>query len=156
GPVKKAFEYYAKAIELKPDEYVYYYNYGTTVYLFRKDAKEYFGITEQEVFNKALELYSHALKLDPTNFPLASDVAQTYYNIRPLRIEDALKAWTNTLAIANDEIEREGVYIHFARLKLIDGRFSEARVHINAVTNAIYDELKGRVARNIDRQEKEA
>ncbi len=44
----------------------------------------------------------------PTNFPLASDVAQTYYGIKPLRLEDALKAWTNTLALAHDEIEREG------------------------------------------------
>ncbi len=156
GPVKKAFEYYAKAIELKPNESVYYYNYGTTVYLFRVDAREYFKITEQEVFNKALELYSHALKLDPTNFPLASDVAQTYYNIRPLRMDEALKSWTNTLAIANDEIEREGVYIHFARLKLIDGRFAEARAHINAVTNKIYAELKSRLVRNIDKQEKDA
>ena len=41
GPVKKAFEYYAKAIELNPREPVYYHNFGTTVFLFRKDAMEY-------------------------------------------------------------------------------------------------------------------
>src|SRR5262249_34448923 len=35
GPVKKAFEYYAKAIELNPNEAVYYQNMATTVYLFR-------------------------------------------------------------------------------------------------------------------------
>jgi tetratricopeptide (TPR) repeat protein len=156
GPVKKAFEYYAKAIELNPEEAIYYHNFGTTVFLFRKDAREYYGITEQQVFDKALELYSHALRLDPTNFPLASDVAQTYYGIRPLRLEDALKAWTNTLAIAHDETEREGVYIHFARLKLLGKRFDEARVHLNAVTNDMYTDLKKRLVRNLSEQEKQA
>ncbi len=156
GPVKKAFEFYAKAIELNPQESVYYHNFGTTVYLFRKDAREVFGINEQQVFDKALELYSKAIKLDPTNFPLASDVAQTYYGIKPTRTEDALKAWTNTLHIAHDEIEREGVYLHFARLKLHAERFGEARAHLNAVTNAMYDDLKNRLARNIEEQEKQA
>ncbi len=69
SPVKKAFEYYAKAIELNPNEPIYYHNFGTTVYLFRKDAKEYYNIDEQEVFTKALELYQKSLKLDPDNFP---------------------------------------------------------------------------------------
>ena len=69
GPVKKAFEYYAKAIELNPQEPLYYHNFGDTVYLFRKDAMEFYGITEQQVYDKALELYSKALKLDPQQFP---------------------------------------------------------------------------------------
>ena len=32
-------------------------------------------------------LIAEALKLDPKNFLLASDVAQTYYGIRPPRVE---------------------------------------------------------------------
>ena len=153
GPVKKAFDYYAKAIELNPQEPIYYHNFGTTVYLFRKDAMEFYSISEQQVYDKALGLYSKALKLDPQNFPLASDVAQTYYGIKPLRLEDALKAWTNTLAIAHDEVEREGVYLHFARLKLQADRFAEARAHLNAVTNDMYTVLKKRLVRNLDEQE---
>jgi tetratricopeptide (TPR) repeat protein len=153
SPVKKAFEYYAKAIELNPYEATYYHNFGTTVYLFRKDAKEYYDITEQQVFDKALELYANALKLDPDNFPLASDVAQTYYGIKPLRTNDALSAWTNTLAIAHDEIEREGVYLHLARIKLAIGHFDEVHAHLDSVTNAMYADLKKRLTRNLDLQE---
>jgi len=156
GPVKKAFEYYARAIELSPLEPVYYHNFGTTVYLFRKDAREFYGITEQQVFDKALELYAKAIKLDPTNFPLASDVAQTYYGIKPTRTEDALIAWTNALHIAHDDVEREGVYLHFARLKLHAERFAEARAHLSAVTNEMYADLKKRLARNIEEQERQA
>jgi len=156
GPVKKAFEYYAKAIELSPREPVYYNNLGTTVFLFRKDAMEFYGITEQQVYDKALELYSKAIKFDPTNFPLASDVAQTYYGIKPLRLEDALKAWTNTLALAHDEVEREGVYLHFARLKLQADRFPEVHAHLAAVTNEMYAVLKNRLSRNLEEQERKS
>lgn len=156
GPVKKAFEYYEKAIELNPYEPVYYHNYGTTVFLFRKDAREYFGITEQEVFNKALQLYGQSLRLAPKDFPLASDIAQTYYGIQPFRGEDALRAWNYTMSIARDQIERDGVHIHLARVNREMGNFAEARAHLNIVTNSIYDELKARVYRSINDEEKAA
>jgi len=156
GPVKTAFEYYQKAIELNPLEPVYYHNFGTTVFLFRVDAKEYYGITEQQVFDKALALYEKAMKFDPTNFPLASDVAQTYYGIKPNRTEDALRSWTNALNIAHDELEREGVFVHFARIKLHDGRFAEAHAHLNAITNPVYADVKNRLTRNLADLEKQA
>lgn len=156
GDVKKAFEYYTKAIQLNPKEPVYYHNFATTVYLFRTDAKEYYGIDEEQVFAKAFELYSNAMRLDPDNFPLATDVAESYYGIRPLRTEEALRAWTNALNIAHDEIEREGVYVHFARIKLAAGRFDEARTHLNAVTNEMYAELKKRLLRNLNEKEAQA
>jgi len=156
GPVKKAFEYYAKAMELNPKEPVYYHNLGTTVFLFRSDAKDYYGIDEQQVFNKAFELYSNAMRLDPDNFPLASDVAQTYYGVHPFRPQEALHAWTNALSLAHDEVEREGVYIHFARISIMSQKFDQARSMLNNVTNDMYAELKNRVARNLEERQKQA
>ena len=156
GSVTKAFDYYAKAIELNPNETVYYHNFGTTVFLFRKDAMEHYHITEQQVFDKALELYAQAIKLDPTDFPLATDVARTYYGIKPPRTEEALRSWTNALSLAHDEIEREGVYIHFARIKTHAGRFSEARAHLNAITNEMYADLKKTLTRSLNEKEAEA
>jgi tetratricopeptide (TPR) repeat protein len=153
GPVKRAFEFYARAIDLNPRESVYYHNYGTTVFLFRKDAMEHFGITEQQVFDKAMSLYSNALRSDPTNFPLATDIAQTYYGIKPLRTNDALLAWTNALALAHDEIEREGVYTHLARIKLITGRLEEARAHLRSVTNELYADVRKRLERRLLEEE---
>ncbi|HKI70169.1 MAG TPA: hypothetical protein VKA67_11305 [Verrucomicrobiae bacterium] len=155
SPVKKAFAYYAKAIELDPHESVYYFNLATTVYLFRKDAKEYYHINEQQVFDKAMKLYRAALKLDPTNFPLASDLAQSYYGIKPWRFEDALQAWTNALHIAHDDVEREGVYIHFARVNYLAGRLTQARAALTHVTNSMYGDLKARIERNINDKEAE-
>ena len=149
GSVTNSFALYTKAIELNPLQPVYHHNFGTTVYLFRKDAMEFFQLTEPEVCDKAFNLYSNALRLDPENFPLASDIAQTWYGIKPLRVEEALQSWTNALALARDEIEREGVYLHFARVKLAAGRYDEVRAHLGSVTNEMYADLKKRLARNL-------
>ena len=156
SPVKKSFEYYAKAIELNPNERIYYQNMATTVFLFRKDAMEFYKIDEQQVFDKALELYRLAMKLDPGNFVLATDYAQTYYGIRPIRTEEALTAWMDVLKIASSETEREGVYLHLARIKLHAGRFDEVRRHLTSVTNQVYAALKKRLEGNLEKQEAEA
>jgi tetratricopeptide (TPR) repeat protein len=156
SPVKKAFEYYAKAIELNSHEPVYYQNLATTVFLFRSDAMDFYKIDEPQVFDKALDLYRKAMKLDPDNFVLASDYAQTYYGIRPMRSGDAIAAWESALKIAPDDKEREGVYIHLARIKLNAERFEEVHRLLNSVTNEMYASLKNRLLRNLERQEKTA
>jgi tetratricopeptide (TPR) repeat protein len=153
GPIKQAFEYYAKAIELNPNEAVYHHNLGMTVHLFRKAAMEFYNLTEQQVFEKALALYRLALKLDPLNFPFASDVGQVFYGIQPTRTEEALKAWGDALKLASDEIEREGVYVHIARFKLDAGRFDEARQQLKSVTNGMHAVLKSNLLVNIAAQE---
>lgn len=147
GDVKKAFDCYAKAIELKPDESLYYHNFGTTVFLFRQDAREHYQITEQQVFDKAFNLYSNATRLDPEDFRLAADVAQTFYGVQPPRWEEALRAWTNAFRLASDDEEREGVHTHFARVKIKAGQLPEAQAHLNSVTNSLYADLKRRLTR---------
>ena len=149
GPITNAFVDYARAIELDPAEPVYYQNLATTVYLFRKDARAFYGISEEQVFDKALALYRQAMQLDPQNFLLATDYADSFYGIRPLRTNDALGAWTNALQIAADDNEREGVCIHLARIKIAVGRFAEARAHLNDVTNAAFAGTRHRLERNL-------
>ena len=135
---------------------MYYQNLATTVYLYRKDAREFFGLNEQQVFDKALELYRKAVQLDPDNFDLATDYAESYYGIRPLRTNDALVAWTNALHTSHNDVEREGVFIHLARIKVSAGRFDEARAQLDAVTNAFYADLKNRLECNVAEREKAA
>jgi tetratricopeptide (TPR) repeat protein len=153
SPVTNAFAYYAKAIELNPAEPVYYHNLATTVYLFRHDATNFYGLTEPEVFDKSLALYRQALALDPGDLPLATDYAQSFYGIRPLRTNDALVAWTNALALTHNETEREGVYVHLARLKITIGRYDEARAHLAAITNADLMTIRRRLERNLAEKE---
>jgi tetratricopeptide (TPR) repeat protein len=153
SPVTNAFAYYAKAIELSPNEPTYYQNLATVVYLFRKDAMSYYNLTEPQVFDKSLALYQQAMRLAPDDFPLATDYAQSYYGIKPLRTNDALLAWTNALKIARDENEREGVFIHLARIKTYIGQYAEARAQLAAVTNADLAEMKNHLEKNLDQRE---
>jgi tetratricopeptide (TPR) repeat protein len=153
GPVTNAFVYYEQAIQINPREPVYYQNLATTVFLFRKDAKEFYHLTEQQVFDRAIELYGKALKLNPLSFVLASELAETYYGIKPTRFKEALEAWNYALKVAKGPEEREGARIHLARFKMMEGKFVEARQQLAPVTNAMYAELKRRLLKNIDLKE---
>lgn len=137
GPLETAFKYYARAIELKPSEGAYYHGYADALYVRRKGAMKYFGISEQKVYTKSLGLYQKAKELDPRNFLFATDLAQTYYAVAPLPADDALNAWTNALKVASNGSEREIVCLHLARVKMLAGKSSEARAQLSAVTNDV-------------------
>jgi tetratricopeptide (TPR) repeat protein len=149
SPVTKAFEYYAQAIKLKPDEPVYYQNFATTVYLFRTDAREFYHLDEQQVFDKALGLYRQGMQIAPENFVLATDYAESYYGIKPMRTNDALAAWTNAMQVAHTDAERQGVELHLARLKTYAGFFGEASNHLAAVTNEAFLGMKKQLYRSL-------
>ena len=153
SPVTNAFACYEKAIELNPNEPIYFQNFATTVYLFRHDATNYYKISVQQVFDKAMELYRKARALDPNNFPLATDLAQTYYGIQPPRAKDAFQAWNEALKIARDDMERQGIHIHLARWHRTVGDVESARRELSFVTNATYAAVKGKILKSLDRQE---
>jgi len=155
GPATKAFEYYEKAIALAPTQSVYFQNFATTVYLFRRDATNYFRISEQQVFDKALALYRQSQSLDPGNFPLATDVAQTFYGIKPPRAREAIEAWNTALKLARDEIEREGVHLHLARWYKTAGDLPAAYRELSVVTNALYTTTRSNVLRTLDKKQAE-
>jgi cytochrome c-type biogenesis protein CcmH/NrfG len=150
GGLTNAFADYTEAIRLDPTEPIYYQNFATTVYLYRKDAREFYGINEQQVFDKALGLYQQAMKLAPDNLVIATDYAESYYGIRPLRTNDALAAWTNCLNIAKDDTERQGLLLHLARVKIAAGVYDEAMAHLDAVTNRAFGDLKTRLIRSLN------
>lgn len=170
SPVTNAFAYYAKAIELDPVEPTYYQNFATTVYLFRRDATNYFNITEPQVFEKAMALYRKALELDPENFLLATELAKSYYGIKLFKTgnseadrkaaqklnEEALAAWRAALKLARDDIERQGVFIHFARLNIDAGRFDEARQNLAVATNEMFTATKATLNKKLTNLENKA
>jgi len=149
GELTNAFADYTEAIRLNPNEPVYYQNFATTVYLYRKDAKEYYKLDEAQVFDKALGLYRQAMKLEPDNLVLATDYAMSYYGIRPLRTNDALVAWTNAYNVARDDNEREGVMIHLARVKIAAGFYDQAQAQLDAITNAAFADMRARLERSL-------
>jgi hypothetical protein len=67
--------------------------------------------------------------------------------------DEALSAWRDAERAAPGDSERQGVYIHMARVCLSHGRFTEARRQLEAVTDPALATLKNRVARNLAEQE---
>lgn len=168
GPIMKAFPAYERAIELNPFEPVYRYNLATVVFMFRKDAREYYQCDETAVFEKALAMYREVRRLRPHNFRYAFDFAQTFYGVKvaPLPTAEeraegerrlaqaALEAWDEALALADNDPDREGILLHKARWKIRLRQFDEARQHLQGVTNEIHLEMRQRLERNV--REKEA
>jgi tetratricopeptide (TPR) repeat protein len=147
--VTNAFAYYGKAIELNPLQAVYYHNLAAAVYLFRGAARAYYHLDEAQVFDKAQALYRQAIKLDPDNFVLYTDYAQSFYGTNPPRWKDGLAAWTEALKLAHDDVEQEGVYLQMAHIHLELGQYDQARSNLDVVTNANYAPLKEPLARDL-------
>ena len=152
SPVTNAFLCYEKAIELGPTEPVYFQNFATTVYLFRRDATNHYGISEQQVFDKAMSLYRRALALATNDFKLATDLAQTYYGINPPRVRDALQAWHDALKLAGDDAERQGVRLHLARWHRTAGDVESARRELNLITDPAFTTVKGNILKSLERK----
>jgi tetratricopeptide (TPR) repeat protein len=149
GPITNAFLSFGKAIELNPREPVYYRNLATALFLFRQDAIQFFKLDEQQVFDRSLALYRQVQRMDPTNFIYATDLAETYYGIKPERHAEAMEAWQAALKLAHDDMERQGVYIHLARWEILARRFDRASNYLNQVGLPMFADLKKRVLRNL-------
>lgn len=149
GPVAKAFELYAKAIEMNPRQAIYYHNLASVIVLHRKDAAEHYRISEQQVLRHALELYRLAQKFDPGSFQLATDLAQVFYGLQPPDHEAAIAAWSAALPLARNGQEREATHLHLARVKAAAGKLTEARRHLDLVTDPALAGVKSRLTREL-------
>jgi len=167
GGVINAFPAYEKAIALRPFEALYHYNYATTVFLFRKDAKEYFQCDEQEVFDRALKAYRKVRELRPDNFRYAYDYAQTYYGVQTAPsdtpegkraadrqlAETAIDAWLGALKIADNDVDRQGIHLHLARWNLRIGEWDAVRTNLSMVQHETHAVVKDRLSRNLEERE---
>lgn len=146
GPISKVFECYEKAIAADPSESASFHNLGTAIYLFRKDAAKFYALEEQQLFDRVLDLYAQALKLDPKNFELAVDIASTFYGISPARPEPALKAWKHALQLAETDTERDGIYVHIARNQVNAGLHAAAVQSLARIQGSQYAAMKERLS----------
>lgn len=150
GPAVKAFEYYQKAIAVKPAESTYHRNCASVMLLYRPEAQAYFKLqNEQAVFVKALALYRQAQNLNADDFLLASDVAQTHYHIRPFPYRAAVDAWGRALKLTSTSTQTEGVMIHLARIHIRQKNFKEARVNLLEIIHPEFQEVKRKLLAEI-------
>lgn len=146
GPPQKAFELLQKAIALKPKEATYRRNLAGVMLMHRPEAKAYLAAsTDQELFQRVAQLYRQALKLKPDDFLLATDFAQTHYQLIPFPYTDAVAAWETAFKLAPSRIEKEGVMIHLARIHIRAKKFPEARRNLNGISLPVFLETKSKL-----------
>lgn len=149
GQIEKAFDSFEKGIAAEPKESVLYQNLGTVTFLYRKDAAARYQLNEQQVLDRAFELYTKAMKLDPSNFALAVDVAATYYGVNPPRPQQAVQAWKHAVSLATTDLELESAYLHLARTEISAGLLEEANESLRQVKNGVDADMKELVARRL-------
>ena len=146
-PAQRAIASYAKAVEVAPREPLYLHNFATAIALFRDAAAAHFKIDYPQVLERSLEFYRKALALDPKRFQLASELAETYHDIHPIRLEEARYAWARALEIARDDSDREWVIFQLALLEANAGDLVTARQQFAKASGKHYAELHRRLAK---------
>jgi tetratricopeptide (TPR) repeat protein len=156
GPTSMAFDCYEKMLKLQPEDAVYYRNFAITVFLYRRDAMEYFQEDEQKVYDRSLKLYAEALRRAPKDFGIASELAESYFVIRPVRVNEAIKAWEQALSTANDEMEQGLSRLGLARFAITAGHFERAKELLNQVVAPELEAQRAIVLRTLQQKEASA
>ncbi|HSH93387.1 MAG TPA: hypothetical protein VK968_04525 [Roseimicrobium sp.] len=152
GPISSAFESLEKALVLAPDEPAIHQSLGEALFACRRDAMAYYGLSEEQIFDSAFKHLEKAMELDPENFDLAKEIANSHFVLKPIRYEAARDAWFRAAALSYTELEIQEVYLNLARLETMVGHMDLARAHIAKVTDPGYSEARGILQRQFVRK----
>jgi len=144
GPMTNMFVCYLNAVRLMPHESTYHRNLATSLFMYRKDAKDFFGVDEAQVFSMSLREYRKARILEPDNFELAKELALAHYAIRPFRADEALAEWDRVLALAETKsaVDIEEVYLNLGRVNYMAARYAEAQKWLSKVKSPGHEDIR--------------
>jgi tetratricopeptide (TPR) repeat protein len=147
GEVKKAVEYYARAIHSVPNNADYHFNYANVVFLFRHDLHDATHPDSNGRITEALQHFAEATRLQPTNADYARAFAETFYSIPQPDWHEALKAWQHLYDLS---AEKDFALLNIARVHLKLGNKPEARAALAQVQDPKFARLKGRLSERIE------
>jgi hypothetical protein len=67
--------------------------------------------------------------------------------------DEALAAWRTAQKLSRNELEREGIHIHFARWQINAARYADARKSLAAVTNDLWAASKKTLVSKLNNRE---
>ena len=149
GRIIEAFVCFEKSLSLTPREAVYFFDFATTLLLYRSDGARHYQLTEQAVFEKVLTLYRRGMKLEPASFARAATYAETFYLITPARREEGLAAWHHAYSLATADEEREDSRVHLARYALNSHHPNLARCYLDQVSDSRLELVKEALLRRV-------
>ena len=150
GRIADAFACFEKSLDLAPGEAVYFFDYATAMLLYRNEATSHYKLTESKLFDRVLITYRRGLRLQPDDYKLAADYAQTFYMIRPARSAEGLSAWEGALKLATTDAQRDEVRLHLARYSITAGKLGIARLYLDQVRDSQFEAIKASLLRRIE------
>ncbi len=150
GRTTEAFACFEKSLSLAPREAVFFFDFATTLLLYRTDGARHYKLTEQAVFEKVLTLYRRGMKLEPASYARAASYAETFYLITPARREEGLAAWHHAHSLATADTERDDARVHLARYALLNRHPNLVRCYLDQVSDPRLDPVKEALLRRIN------
>ena len=153
--VGEILDAYQRAIRLAPHAPLYRHNYAIALSLFQKEATTHLKCTARKVTEEALKQITEALRLNPENFEISADLAETYHDFKPLPRKRTLTAWKHAATLATTNDERDWAELQMAIVNIETNHFKEAKHHLEKVNVEIYARLKQRLLSAIERTSKQ-
>jgi len=152
--VGEMLEAYQKAIRFAPRKPLYRHNYAIALSLFQKEASAHMKCKPREVTLAALKQLTEALRLDPDNFEIAADLADTYLDFKPIPRDKTLAAWNHAATLATTNDQRNWVELQMAIVNIETHQFDKAKQHLEKVNVEIYAKLKQRLLSAMEQKSK--
>lgn len=149
GRAADALRYYRKAIELDPTDAVYHFNWATTCILFRDEARQVYGWSDDEIFRQSLDEFRKARDMDTNEYAYATAYAESFIFWPKADWNEALEAWKFCVKTAPTEEDRQRAYCNAARVCLRLDRKDEARAWLEKITVEELQPLRRQLARRL-------
>jgi tetratricopeptide (TPR) repeat protein len=149
GRPADALRYHQKAFELDPTDPIFHFNWATTCILFRKDAKDVYGWTEDEIFRHSLDEFRKARDIATNNYEYASAYAESLLMWKKTDWHEAAAAWRFCVKTAPLEVERQRAYGYLARAYIRLGLYDDARATLDKITLAELQSMRELIGRQL-------
>lgn len=147
GEVKKAADYYGRAVKSAPDNADYHFSYANVVFLFRHDLHDTEHPESDSRIDEALKHFADAARLAPMNAEYARAFAETFYSVPQPDWREALKAWQHLYDIS---AQKDFALVNLARVHMKMGNKPEARAALAQVQDPKFARMKGRLSERIE------
>lgn len=126
GKGKAALTFYLQAVEIEPETALYHFSLGQLLYEFRDEFLKDQIFTRDALDRETVKAFHKAAMLTPDNFDFQMRLGEAYYDQASPDWKSALLHWNEVRKTIDDELRREIVDLHRARVLGKLGRIQEA------------------------------
>lgn len=146
GHAADALRYHQRACELAPNESMFHYNWALTCSLFRNEAHEVYGWSNDEVYQHSLDEYRKAREMAPGEFSFARGYAEALYLMPQRDWTLVYDAWKFCLEQQLDPKQRQHLYAQLALASVNLQRNDEARQWLVKIDDKQYLAMRNSIA----------